>query len=265
MYCENEQRRPIIPVDGKKITDALKIGDQKARSERDGCGWGIMSRGIEEYESAFFHVFPFTIREFLTERSHRNESTSVLDFMGFGTIFYEAIEKDIPFSHGVSVSLTRFEHRSIRRENDDNKVMHLGGNILEESLWEKLDETIRTYNIPRFGLIVWAACGGVHPEFITDSVYVYEEIFARLWSRLSKQNGTLLVEVPPHIIHNHSIEYQKWKQKLLDWQTQHAYIRRGLYQFNDTERVMRLEKTPLNIHLPTLTDYILRYPQPGAG
>lgn len=166
---------------------------------------------------------------------------------------YQARHEGVPFSHGFSLSLNHWRDDS-SDDSINQQIIHIRGNVLEERIWHALDVSMRDHGVPKFGMILWAPAGGLHPEYVTDSLEVYQEILKRLWERMSKQNGMLLAEIPAYIKNDHAAEYTDWKQKLLDWQRQHVTLRRGLYQFDGADTVMRLEKTPLNVQLPSFTN-----------
>ncbi len=255
MSIETRAHQPIVSTEATEIRGVHDQCEEKADHERDGYGWPIMGRGFREYEDSFAPVFYSNIHTVLEEKQAKGEPTAMLDFMGFGAMFYEA-QRENPnpaFSHGISVSLNHWRKEAKHPVTENQRIAHVTGNVLYEATWQTLNNVMRMLGESRFGIIIWAAAGGVNEEFITSRPDIFQEILQRLWARLSKQNGMLLVEVPPHIMAHYYDRFTAWwntlKQLFPNQSPRHPLFQFHKYSFSN-DGVMRLEKTPLLPVLP---------------
>jgi len=230
----------------------------KSIDERQGFGWGVMSRGIEEFNREFQPILPMSITEILSERCQKGEPSAVLDVMGFGAILYQLRDKGIPFSHGFSLSLGHWAntwyHQLDQKRAQEKIIFHLTGNILDQKLWETLFTEMKEKQTGKFGLVIWAPAGGFHPDFITNSLSIYNQLLQNVWSIISVTNGKILAEIPPWVTTNHNQEFHTWLELLTKSDTgikRHPFCRFLKYP-RSNGGVMVLDKTPLRKNLPLI-------------
>lgn len=254
---------PIEPI--KAIVPGINIPDkllrtcqEKSLDERQGGGWGVMSRGIEEFNGEFQPILPMPITEILSERCQKGEPSAVLDVMGFGTILYQLRDKGIPFSHGYSLSLGHWTnmwyHQLDQKRAQEKNIFHLTGNILDQELWKTLFTEMKEKQTGKFGLVIWAPAGGLSSEYITDSLEVYNQLLQNIWSITSVTNGTILAEIPPWVTTNHNQEFHTWLELLAKSDTgikRHPFVN-FLKHPRSNGGVMVLDKTPLRKNLPLI-------------
>lgn len=235
------------------IQNCLRKAEIESISERD--AWGLPHGGLDRYESIFDSVFDQDIGEYLKTRKQSLKENGVLDLMGFGIVLDDLFNRDIPYSWGASLSLE--SERSIVQRTDEfntNNIYRFTGNVLFEDTWKEIHKFKVQHNLEKFGLIFWAPAGGLSPEYITDSIYVYDWLMQNVWNQLSSASGILLAEIPWWVDEMYPSVFDNWWDHLeKEWRHEgksRSFRLESVWRKTIAIPTILLEKTPQRRSLP---------------
>lgn len=211
----SKEHRPIHPRLSSQHP-AFLFGDEKAKLERAGEGWGVMRSSIETYGEYFAKVSNMSIPEWLTERAGIHPNPALIDIMGFGHISYDLKESGVPLTHGYSLSLDHWAHNEafVPFYAPDPHMSHITGNILDMETWESLEASKEHDGLTSFDMGIWLPFMGLYPQYITDSLDVYDELLRLIYDQIHEDHGVLLMSMPWWVINEHSRELANWIEKI---------------------------------------------------
>lgn len=228
----------------RKIKDAISRGQQIARSEDRGVGWGVWRSGISLYEEYFRPIFSTPFVQFLETRKSEGRGTYTLDLMSLGTIL-----RELPIYGGVALGLGDGRSEKEKRQDRAKDVILITGNVLTRKPYRMVKEWIRQKQRDGFDLIICRPYGALTHTYIPENKELYYLLLNRAWHLLSRENGLLLTEVPLFLHSKGGVltlnEMNQWLNTLKEESIEVEYKR---------ERALKLVKnhhSPLN--LPTLT------------
>ncbi len=170
--------------------------------------WGMYESSIQNYEASFA---PLNLRGSLEQLKRRNQSQPLyaLDLMGAGQVMRDLKQEEI-ITAGVSATLTDTRNEASMMDDVSQGLDVIGGDIMTQTPWSKLDRWLRDKGLPGFDLIICRAQGGF--EELPHYVSYYEVLFWKAFNLLSPDGGQLFTQVPVCEFETFHDEKKQWLQ-----------------------------------------------------
>lgn len=172
----------------RSLLTSRRAGAEKIQEEQaSGEAWYTKSfEGIESYQQRFSEVLQGQTVEGLLRELRGGREVIALDFMGYGVPLTQC-----GVAHGLATALTDVRPDELR-EQQNNKVSFLPGDIFSKALWKEMDDWLSQQQEHSFDVILAAPNGGVLA--IPKDPNVYYWLMDQLWRRVSRNGGVILVE-----------------------------------------------------------------------
>lgn len=194
----------------EKLKYANKIGSETAVTEQTLHEEGkkphdIYGRGAYEYGDLFRKLIPEGLLHYCSTEFGSSQNPLALDAFGEGTYL-----RDLRMMRIIKggVALTLSDLRSSRDKDYDQRsnIELIAANAYKGSTWKKVEKELAKQNSTGFSLIICAPAGGWRgsPGFGYVGVEIQKLITRKLWSLLSKNNGTLLISYPSNFFRDNA-------------------------------------------------------------